>query len=127
MPRAPLENGLLYDDLSSADEVPPSSSGLGDRLRDLRRRQGLTLDDVGRNVGVTRACVCQWESGRSYPSRKFLPDLARSLETSVSYLLVGRTEEMLINAQAARLIRRARMDIAEALQVDVSRVRIEID
>ena len=100
---------------------------LGGRLRDLRRRRGLTLDEVGRSLGVTRACVCQWESGKSYPLRKFIPDLARTLDTSVSYLVAGDTSGALVNDEAAAVIRRARKEIADALRYDVSRVRIEID
>lgn len=100
---------------------------LGGRLRDLRRRRGLTLDEVGRSLGVTRACVCQWESGKSYPLRKFIPDLARTLDTSVSYLIAGDKAGAVVDDQAAAVIWRARKEIADALRFDVSRVRIEID
>jgi len=76
---------------------------------------------------VTSAAVCQWEAGKSYPLRKYLPNLAGALDTSVNYLLVGQLDQRPIDARAARAIRQARKLVANALGVDVSRVKIEID
>ena len=118
----------MHDSQTTQEQRGQVPATLGERLRALRRRRGLTLDDVGRRLGVTRACVCQWESGKSYPLRKFIPDLARALDTSVSYLVAGdSTDDARVGDQAADLIWRARKEIAEALSFDVSRVRIEID
>lgn len=114
---APLEDQLRSD----------CTATIGTRLRDLRRRRGYTLEEVGKSLGVTRACVCQWECGRSYPQHKFMPQLARTLGTSVSYLISGEREGAAVDDHAAAVIRRARREIAEALRFDISRVRIEID
>ena len=116
----------MRDGDSVNEKLRHDSIALGARLRELRRRRGLTLDEVGRNIGVTRACVCQWESGKSYPQRKFIPELARTLETSAAYLVAGDGTGIIVDDQAAAVIRRAKKEIAEALSFDVSRVRIEI-
>ena len=125
---SPIE-GVELEDCASVEERPQSGSAaaLGARMRDLRRRRGFTLEEVGKSLGVTRACVCQWECGRSYPQHKFLPGLARILATSVSFLMSGEESEVVVDDHAAAVIRKARKEIAEALHFDVARVRIEID
>ena len=40
---------------------------LGQRLRQLRQEKSLTLQQVADALGVTRACVSKWETGRSEP------------------------------------------------------------
>ena len=40
---------------------------LGQRLRQLRKEKSLTLQQVADALGVTRACVSKWETGRSQP------------------------------------------------------------
>ena len=40
---------------------------LGQRLRQLRKEKSLTLQQVADALGVTRACVSKWETGRSEP------------------------------------------------------------
>ena len=116
----------MRDGESVHERLRQEFTTLGARLRDLRRRRGLTLDQVGRSLGVTRACVCQWETGKSYPQRKFIPELARSLDTSVAYLVAGDENGTAVDDEAAAVIRRAKQEIANALHADVSRVRIEI-
>ena len=40
---------------------------LGQRLRQLRQEKSFTLQQVADSLGVTRACVSKWETGRSQP------------------------------------------------------------
>ena len=40
---------------------------LGQRLRQLRQEKSFTLQQVADALGVTRACVSKWETGRSQP------------------------------------------------------------
>ena len=44
-----------------------SSVMLGQRIRQLRREKSFTLQQVADALGVTRACVSKWETGRSQP------------------------------------------------------------
>ena len=40
-------------------------------LRSLRQKAGLTVNDVARKLGKSRATICNWESGYSIPSLTF--------------------------------------------------------
>jgi transcriptional regulator with XRE-family HTH domain len=57
------------------------------RLKKLRKKRGLTQDNLARTVGMSRFTVMDWESGKRTPSTGDLILIAKALETSISYLL----------------------------------------
>lgn len=65
------------------DDLPP----VAPRLRDLRRRAGLTLEAAARRVGLSPAYLSRLETGRRQPSLPVLLSLARAYSTTVSDLL----------------------------------------
>ena len=64
-----------------------------DRLKSQRTRQNMTLEEVARMVGVTRATVQKYENGiiANIPSDK-IEALAKALDTTPAYLM-GWEEE----------------------------------
>ncbi|BDM71377.1 DNA-binding protein [Streptomyces nigrescens] len=68
--------------------VPPAElPTVAPRLRDLRRRSGLTLETAARLVGLSPAHLSRLETGRRQPSLPMLLALARTYGTTVSDLL----------------------------------------
>lgn len=63
---------------------------LGQRIRELRKARGLTLQQVADVFGITRASVSGWESDDTRPDQDKLPALARKLGTTVEHLLTGK-------------------------------------
>ena len=61
---------------------------LGRKIRDLRLRRGLTVQQLAEATGLSKGFVSQVENGRTSPSLATLQDLAKSLETSVAFLVV---------------------------------------
>jgi transcriptional regulator with XRE-family HTH domain len=61
---------------------------LGRKIRDLRLRRGLTVQKLAEATGLSKGFVSQVENGRTSPSLATLYELAKSLETSVAYLVV---------------------------------------
>ena len=61
---------------------------LGKKIRDLRLRRGLTVQQLAEATGLSKGFISQVENSRTSPSLATLSDLARSLETSVAYLVV---------------------------------------
>ena len=61
---------------------------LGKKIRDLRLRRGLTVQQLAVATGLSKGFISQVENSRTSPSLATLQDLARSLETSVAYLVV---------------------------------------
>jgi transcriptional regulator with XRE-family HTH domain len=65
---------------------------LGKKIRDLRLRRGLTVQQLAAATGLSKGFVSQVENQRTSPSLATLRDLARALETSAAYL-VGEQED----------------------------------
>ncbi|MFI0716833.1 helix-turn-helix domain-containing protein [Streptomyces inhibens] len=68
--------------------MPPEElSTVAPRLRDLRRRSGLTLESAARLVGLSPAHLSRLETSQRQPSLPMLLALARTYGTTVSDLL----------------------------------------
>jgi transcriptional regulator with XRE-family HTH domain len=61
---------------------------LGKKIRDLRSRRGLTVQQLAAASGLSKGFISQVENDRTSPSLATLRDLARALDTSVAYLVV---------------------------------------
>lgn len=56
------------------------------RIKELRSSKQLTQTQLAEQLNVTQQTIAQWENGRVTPSGETLEELARVLETTVSYL-----------------------------------------
>lgn len=57
------------------------------RLRELRRQKGLSMRELGEQVGLSESTVSLYENGRRKPSHELLCRLADFFGVSVDYLL----------------------------------------
>lgn len=60
-----------------------------EKLQHLRKRQGLTQEELARRLFVSRAAVSRWESGRGYPGIDSLKAIAACFSVTVDELLSG--------------------------------------
>lgn len=60
-----------------------------DRLTDLRKRKGLSQEQLGYELGVSRQTVSNWELGQSYPDFQRLVLLSDYCEMSLDELVRG--------------------------------------
>lgn len=58
-----------------------------EKLQELRRRKGITQEELANALFVSRTAVSKWESGRGYPSIESLKTIADFFETSIDELL----------------------------------------
>ena len=56
-------------------------------IRENRKQQSLTQEQVAMYIGVSTPAVCKWEGGTSYPDITILPALARLLKVDLNTLL----------------------------------------
>lgn len=59
---------------------------LGTKIRQLRRRDGRTQENLAEALGVTSQAVSRWESGGSYPDMILLPSIANYFGVSIDEL-----------------------------------------
>jgi transcriptional regulator with XRE-family HTH domain len=62
---------------------------LGSRLRAERLRQGMSLREMARRLGISASALSQIETGKAQPSVSKLFDIVNLLNTSLDGLLVG--------------------------------------
>ena len=60
---------------------------IGDKIRDLRKKAGLSQEELGYEVGVSRQAVSKWEMGKSIPNTENLIALSRFFDVEVSYFI----------------------------------------
>ena len=59
----------------------------GKRLKEIRKKSGITQQQLGDMVGVTKVSICCYENGTRTPTLETLIDLADSLNVHLNYLL----------------------------------------
>ena len=60
---------------------------IGKRVKDLRIKKGLSQQELGNTIGVTKVSICGYENGTRLPNLEKLVKLAEVLETTTDYLL----------------------------------------
>ena len=60
-----------------------------EKLQELRKKKGLTQEELAGALYVSRTAVSKWESGRGYPSLDSLKGLAKFFSVSIDELLSG--------------------------------------
>lgn len=64
-----------------------------EKLMELRRRSGMSQEQLADRLGVTRQSVSKWESGTAMPELVKLISLSELFDVSVDYLVKDRMEE----------------------------------
>lgn len=57
------------------------------RIKDLRKLQGLTQTELADKLGVSLSSVAMWETGKRTPGFKTLNDLSELFDKSIDYIL----------------------------------------
>lgn len=70
---------------------------IGAKLTELRKKKGLTQNQLAEMLGISAPAVSKWENDGSYPDITLLCPLARALDTNVDTLL--QFEETLSNKE----------------------------
>lgn len=66
---------------------------LGANIRKLRKKRGISLQDIAANTGVSKSFISQVENGKTQPSLSTLISIAEYLDTSINTLLDDHSPE----------------------------------
>lgn len=94
----PLANALKCDPMWLLDGPSEltniirgvNMSSVGKRIREARESLGMTPDELERILNAPEGTVFRWETRKATPSSKYIDELAKALNTSVTWLLTGR-------------------------------------
>ena len=65
-----------------------------EKLKELRKKKGLTQEDLASELNVTRQAITKWESGDGAPDIDNLRNIALFFHVSVDYLIDNKTEQI---------------------------------
>lgn len=60
---------------------------IGEKIYDLRKRKGLSQEELGEAVGVSRQTISKWEMGKTIPDTENIVVLSRFFGVDVSYFV----------------------------------------
>ena len=60
---------------------------LHEQIRTLRKARKMSQVELGKRLGVTKSCICNWEMDNVQPSIEMLVRLASLFSVSTDYLL----------------------------------------
>jgi len=66
---------------------------LYERIAVIRKMKGLTQEQMGELVGVSRQAVSKWEAGQAVPDALTIAKLCQELDVSADYMLLGKEPE----------------------------------
>ena len=69
---------------------------LGSKILELRRKQGLSQEQLGEKVNVTRQTISNWELGETAPNPEQLKLLSKALNISIDELLDNDVKNVLV-------------------------------
>ena len=78
---------------ASKGKVSVTKMQFSEKLSQLRRKAGLSQEQLADRLGVTRQSVSKWESGTAVPELGKLIALSELFEVSVDYLVKDWVEE----------------------------------
>ena len=61
---------------------------LAQKLREFRKKQGLTQEQLGELVGVRRETIMRLEAGKYNPSLKLAVDISRAVEAPIEEIFL---------------------------------------
>lgn len=62
----------------------------GQRLKEIRKRNGLTQDAMAERLHVTRQAVSNWENNRNLPDLAMILQIAEAFSLSLDELILGK-------------------------------------
>jgi len=87
---------------------------VGKRIKDMRLEKGMSQQELGDLIGVTKVSICGYENGTRTPSLETFGILADIFETTTDYLL-GR-EVSVVNEEGNEYIGSISRDDIEIIQ-----------
>ena len=73
------------------------------KIAELREKRGLTQDELAAKLGITRAALSHYETGRRQPDYDTLRRIAEFFHVSIDYLLDREQRDLLRFAESLEL------------------------
>lgn len=65
---------------------------MANRITNLRKQNGLSQEQLGEKLNVSRQAVSKWESGQSTPDLEYIINMCELFSITTDYLLLGKED-----------------------------------
>ena len=79
---------------------------LGQKIRELRQRDGRTQETLAEAIGVTPQAVSRWEANGGYPDMEMIPSIAHYFGVSIDELFGYNNER---SKQSTRWLKKSKL------------------
>mgnify|MGYP004517590363 CR=1 FL=1 len=76
---------------------------MGNRIRELRKNNGLTMKQLGQQIGLAESTISQYETGKRSPDNETLLKLGEIFGVTVGYILGSEEKEKPVGRAADEL------------------------
>lgn len=70
---------------------------LGDKILQLRKKSGLSQEQLGEKIDVTRQTISNWELGETTPNPEQLKKMSKAFNVSIDEILDNDSKDFLMN------------------------------
>ncbi|ASS66525.2 helix-turn-helix transcriptional regulator [Paenibacillus sp. RUD330] len=91
------------------------TNSMGSRVKNLRKKHGLSQEQLAARIGMTRSALGNYEVDRIVPSSDVLGKIALALQTSTDYLL-GLTDSSMPTEAEVRFVDSLDLDNEELMR-----------
>lgn len=71
---------------------------LGEKILNLRKKKGLSQEQLGEEIGVTRQTISNWELNETQPNPEQLKSLSKAFNISIDELLDNNIKNVLVES-----------------------------
>lgn len=96
---------------------------VGQRIREIRLRQGLTLKEFGEVFGVTKSNGQRWEKGLSLPNKARMVKMCKLANITINELLYGYNFNLYDEVE--KLSKKEKLLLAKRLLEDVTNEELQ--
>ncbi|MDR3551546.1 MAG: helix-turn-helix domain-containing protein [Clostridia bacterium] len=75
---------------------------IGARIKELRKLQNATQEQLAEALGVTNQAISRWESETGYPDIEYIIPIANFLKVTANYLLDDGSNESLLKMEIGK-------------------------
>lgn len=93
----------LFTKKSDENKNEETTSTLGARIAELRKKKGYTQEEFSDLLGISAQAVSKWENDLSCPDIMLIPQIASIFEITTDELLTGKTPVKEVIAEAQQI------------------------
>lgn len=115
-----MANGVCEKNEDKKGALGMNQIKFGMFMKELRKRNGLTQEQVAERLNVSNRTVSRWETGTNMPDISLLIEIAKIYDVSIPELIDGEKKSEKINEETDEIARKM-SDYAEAEKTTILR------